>query len=948
MNLVSNTTFSLHKKDVVWFLEKGSVNLFAVEKKGPEKGTRHNLATLEAPSYLFSFNEENPDFEIVAITETESHVGEMKISQLDEKKLLPHITHWIQTLSAFQKNEPTREISTILPDKGEVNLGKMVYFESARNLTPEKKGRVDWILVETGKIHLFNYSDPATLKAQDVYPIAHNIWMHASKDSKIVVTDILNVSLNGLLHKGLEKFNALFFLYLRFNERFLEKEDLHRLIVRKMKESHDLDQIFTSMTLLLNPVEVLPPAYHDSLFRACQYLGTKQNIEIIHPERTKEKKDRESLIKEICETSQIRFRAVALDGHWWREESGSLLAFYGNEQKPVVLLNLSSGRYTMVDPTTGEKTKINSKRAEEFFPFAYYFYRPFPDELKTGKEVLKWYFKQNYRDLIPLLGYGMIAALLGLFPSIAAAILFNVVIPNVMVPLLKQIILALIFATISTSLFFLFRSFILVRIQGLASHEIWTAFWDRLLKLPSQFFHRYTSGNLFNMMSSIEEIRTQLSANGARVILSGLFSFFYFLIMALYSVRLTMIPLFIVFVISIVTFVAVHFRIRILSKSLNLKGKINGALVQMLGAVAKFRIFGSETEGFAYWGSQFTEAKKYEMQAQKIQNFVIVTNAVLSFLGPALLFAYAIILQNEGLIPTWVFLAFNSAFLPFIYSLFDLSNTIIDMASVSSLWNRARVILEEPLEMTKKKERPGKLVGDISFDRVSFRYGDSSPMILEDVSLQIRHKEFVAIVGPSGSGKSTILKMLLGFIHPHSGGVYFDGKELDQLNLHDVRKQIGVVLQESGFIMGSIFDNITCGGIYPREDIENAIALSGFEAELEKFPMGLNTVVTSSGSTFSGGQKQKLLIARALVGKPKILIFDEATSFLDNRSQDQVSRNIENLEITRIVSAHRLSTIRKADRIYVLDHGKVIQTGTFDTLAKEPGMFQTMLGRQQI
>lgn len=219
---------------------------------------------------------------------------------------------------------------------------------------------------------------------------------------------------------------------------------------------------------------------------------------------------------------------------------------------------------------------------------------------------------------------------------------------------------------------------------------------------------------------------------------------------------------------------------------------------------------------------------------------------------------------------------------------------------------------------------------------------------MRDVSFQVAPGEFIGIVGHSSCGKSTLLRLLLGFETPLSGAVFYDGKDLSTLNVNEVRKQLGVVLQGTGLIAGSIYENLVCGAHYPREDLERAIELSGFKQDLESFPMGLHTFITSGGETFSGGQKQRLLIARALIAKPRILIFDEATNALDNKTQDIVSSNLDALEVTRIVVAHRLSTLKKADRIYVIDRGQIVQSGTFATLAKKEGLFKEMLLRQAL
>jgi ABC-type bacteriocin/lantibiotic exporter with double-glycine peptidase domain len=222
---------------------------------------------------------------------------------------------------------------------------------------------------------------------------------------------------------------------------------------------------------------------------------------------------------------------------------------------------------------------------------------------------------------------------------------------------------------------------------------------------------------------------------------------------------------------------------------------------------------------------------------------------------------------------------------------------------------------------------------------VSFRYRKEGRLTLNDVSIHANPGECIALVGPSGSGKSTIVNLLLGFETPSSGAVLLDGHDLSSLDLAAVRRQIGVVQQDSRLMSQTIFENIACGGPCTLDDAWEAARAAGLAEDIERMPMGMHTVVSEGGSNLSGGQRQRLLIARALVLRPKILLFDEATSALDSRTQQIVTESVQRLKATRVVVAHRLSTIRQADRIYVIEAGRVVQQGSFEDLACQPGLF---------
>jgi ATP-binding cassette subfamily B protein len=293
-------------------------------------------------------------------------------------------------------------------------------------------------------------------------------------------------------------------------------------------------------------------------------------------------------------------------------------------------------------------------------------------------------------------------------------------------------------------------------------------------------------------------------------------------------------------------------------------------------------------------------------------------------------------------------LGFFSAFGTFIGSMASLSDLIVGAFDVPILWERAEPLLKTPIEVLAEASDPGELRGQITLDRVSYRYSPELDLTLDRVSFEANPGEFVALVGPSGSGKSTVVRMLLGFGIPEEGTVYFDGKPLNSLKLDRVRRQIGTVMQNSGIFSGSIFEVISGSASIAIEQAWEAAEMVGLADDIRDMPMGMQTVVPEGGGTLSGGQRQRLAIARALVRKPRLLIFDEATSALDNKTQAVVTESLENLKVTRIVIAHRLSTIKNADKIIVIQKGQVEETGTYETLMQTGGLFYQLMNRQLI
>jgi ABC-type bacteriocin/lantibiotic exporter with double-glycine peptidase domain len=288
-----------------------------------------------------------------------------------------------------------------------------------------------------------------------------------------------------------------------------------------------------------------------------------------------------------------------------------------------------------------------------------------------------------------------------------------------------------------------------------------------------------------------------------------------------------------------------------------------------------------------------------------------------------------------------------AAFGTLLSGMMQLGSTVVNMLNVVPIYARLKPILAAAPEVDATKADPGPLRGRIEVTNLSFRYGDDGPPILEDVSFDAHPGEFIALVGPSGSGKSTLLRLLLGFEQPESGSIAYDGFDVAGLDPWRLRRQLGVVLQDGNLLPGDIFTNIVGSAVdLTLSDAWEAARLAGLHRDIEQMPMGMHTIITEGASTLSGGQRQRLMIARALVTKPRIVFFDEATSALDNPTQAVVTESLDRLRATRIVIAHRLSTIINADRIFVLDQGRIAQTGTYAHLVDQPGMFHELVRRQ--
>jgi ATP-binding cassette subfamily C protein len=522
---------------------------------------------------------------------------------------------------------------------------------------------------------------------------------------------------------------------------------------------------------------------------------------------------------------------------------------------------------------------------------------------------------------------------------------FDRVIPNADHSQLLQITLALVAGALAAALFQFTRGIAIIRVEGKLGASLQAAVWDRLLSLPVPFFREYSAGDLADRAMGIDGIRQVLSGATILSILAAVFSVFNFALLFFFDPRLAWAATGLVLVVIVVTTLAGYLKMRHQRQLTQLQGRISGLILQFITGISKLRVAGAEGRAFAFWAREFSAQRKLAHDTRTIANVLAVFNAAYPILTLMVIFAM-IAAMGKSRLSTGSFLAFNAAFSQFLLAGLQVSSVLLSALNIVPMYERIRPILQTRPEVDQAKSDPGELTGEVEVNHVTFRYDEGGPLVLRDVSLHIRPGEFVALVGPSGSGKSTLLRLLLGFEAPESGAIYYDGQELAGLDIRAVRKQLGVVLQSGKLMAGDILTNIIGASLLTVDDAWEAARLAGLDKDIEQMPMGMYTVISEGGGTLSGGQRQRLLIARAIVTKPRIIFFDEATSALDNTTQAVVSQSLERLRATRVVIAHRLSTIIKADRVFVLEAGRVVQSGSYAELVKQPGLFADLVKRQ--
>lgn len=663
-------------------------------------------------------------------------------------------------------------------------------------------------------------------------------------------------------------------------------------------------------------------------------------------------------IPSYLELSNLRYRNITLPDSEFVDDFGPILVLYSDanseELIPCVYFkdekrNLNyiydSSANTMSRPSYYFKKGIRFKR------FAYQIVASLPPSPQGFIEIAKFSLKAFKADLA-LLFYASIAlAAFNICIPIMTSYLTTTIIPATDLGLLISTSALVVVIIFSASIGQYFQGITLLRLETLADTRLQPAVWSKLLTLPLTFFEKYSPGDLSSRVNSITQIRKQLGSSLISAAISLLFGFTYFVGMLTVNVQLSLAALgYSLLVASFIIFYA--------KKSADLQEPLLEANAELnnfsLQSVIGFpQVRTSLSSLFIL--DQIYKRIKSSINLQNKSNFY---NDMLELGGSVFTpFATWLILsivsyylvapgQDQDNLDFYViFISFNAYFAAFILSISTASNTLaVSLTKCIALWRRVEPILyAEPEVGSSPDAHRHTLKGSLQLSDINYSYPDTNRLVIKNLSFDIDANNYTAITGPSGSGKSTIARLILGFDQPRSGSINVDHLPLTALSIRHYRSQIGVVMQNIQINPGSIYDVICGGGTYSRDEVWEALEKSSFSDDVHAMPMQLETLISEGGTNLSGGQRQRLMLATALVSNPKILLLDEATSALDEISQHAVSSTLENLGITRIAIAHRLTTIRNANKIVVLENGCLTQMGTFDELKEESGYLRNSL-----
>ncbi len=947
-----NEPVRLDDPQVGWFVGRGGLDVFLVEDADGRAVSSPSHVLRVGPGRLaFGLNETPTPLAAVAKALPESRLYRVPLSELldraDGDDVAGRVDAWVSEFAAAvaRRIEPRPRPDTLL----EAAVRWRSESAAAGGVVSVRSGGVAWIAAENETAIAYLGTERPSGAGPGLVPLTSETWMTLHSPTRIESVPSRDLHRDGRLLAAVAEFHSLALAAEHFNRLLLLADEVNEQTARASHRRLDEELARRSLFNILNPARPTAEQAGSDLLAALRLVGEHEGIQFRPAHRRRIPSDAGPALPDILEASGVRGRKVQLaaEDRWWLGDSGAMLGFSATDGRPVALLPAVAGRYRAVDPESGASQRLNAGRAGQFRRDAWCFYRPLPEDRPvTGRDLARLAGGGLLADLARFAAAGLLASALTLAPSIAVGMLASWVLPTAARGMLPQIVVALVALAVVGVLLQTLQGTAMMRLEGRATARVAAALWDRLLGLPATFFKGFTSGDLAMRLSTFQLLRDQISG----VVSHALFSFVFLVptlgLLFLYDVALAWISVAIGIVSLLVTGILGALQVRPQRRRYGATRRLTGELLQFINGIGKLRSAGAEAAAFASWARGYREQHLAGIQINRLNEHLVAFSAAVPVLSGAALFGAALWSGTERL-SVGDFLVVYAVSMTFYVTVTGLGRAFEVVAAVVPALEQVSPVLAAVPESRMEGTAPAVLGGDIRFDRVSFRYSPDGPLIIDDVSIRARPGELVAIVGESGSGKSTLLRLALGLEDPSAGGVYYDGRELANLDRRSVRRQVGVVMQSGALQPGDILENIIgVGGDLTIDDAWRAARLAAVAQDLEAMPMGMFTMVSDSSSTFSGGQVQRIRIASALVRNPRIVFLDEATNWLDTKSQAEVMAGIESLSATRIVIAHRLSTIRKAERIYVLDAGRVVQEGGFDELFAAEGPFRRLVQRQ--
>lgn len=681
-------------------------------------------------------------------------------------------------------------------------------------------------------------------------------------------------------------------------------------------------------------------AAKDAIHEILRYYGVKPQ------ELPDNLRDLNEQLEYLTRPSGIMRRTVTLEKGWYRDAIGAMLGTRTDDGSVVALIPAGLTGYYFTDAATGRRVRLSKENQGIIAQEAFCFYKPMPLKALGLADLMRYTVETLSAADFVLIGLATLAVtLVGMLGPKLNNLLFSTVIESGSMGLFWGIAVFFVSVSVASMLLGVVKNLLMTRIDTKLSLSVTAATMMRVLSLPAGFFKDYSAGELSGRAQQISALCGALVNAALSTGLTSVFSLTYLSQVFLYAPALVAPALTVTLATVLFSLLSALLQMRVSRQKMELSVKESGLSYSLITGVQKIKLAGAEKRAFAKWAAQYAKVARLSYNPPMFLKINSVISTAISLAGTIVMY-YAAVRSGVSVAGYY---AFNTAYGMVSGAFMSLSGMALMMAQIKPVYELVRPILRAVPEISVKKKVVTRLSGGIELNNISFRYSENMPLVVDNLSLKIRPGQYVAIVGKTGCGKSTLMRLLLGFETPQKGAVYYDGKDLAQMDLKSLRRNIGVVMQSGGLFQGDIYSNITISAPWlTMDDAWAAAEMAGIAEDIRRMPMGMHTVIAEGSGGVSGGQRQRLMIARAIAPKPKILMFDEATSALDNLTQKTVSESLDSLKCTRVIIAHRLSTIKQCDRIVVLDKGKIIEDGTYDELLEQGGCFAELVARQQL
>ena len=933
----------LNDERYVWYVESGRVDVFFVElESGRVVSSYKHVSRATAGRLLFCLGGEEdqgiqvrlkgfPGFSVRQISRDEA------IECLGHEETASQVDRWLEDLAAALVRDvplaPRFDVTVSAGDSRPAAAGEVI--SSSRGV----------VWVSTCETASYLGTGETGTDLPRYLPLTLRSWATYLSDADIETLSSEELHEKGLLAEALTDFHSIAVTTEMLNRKIALVDIANlQLDSSSLRDAQERDARL-ELKRIASPGRADAPRDRSPLLGALKLIGEREQIEFTCPDSPGE-----PALEDILVTSAVRAREVNLNSepNWWMGDSFSMLGFRAEDGSPVALIpGALGGGYLLADAASGATGRLGAKERADLEEKAFVFYRPLPRRRAGTRDVMAMLGHGLAPEVLRFVLTGLASGLVSFLPAFLIGLLTDYVLPAQSPGMLWTLTLTLAFAAMMGLLLTFMQSSILLKMEARAATRLTAAVWDRILSLPPNSLQGISAGEITARAMVFQNLRERASGLVTSSILSVMFLlptlfllFFYDTALAVTSLVTGIVAVALVVVPGILQF---HPQRVFLEE----RQKLSGTLFQFINGIQKLRSAGAEQSAFAFWVEGFARQKRAEIRLNRLNEVIVAITSSVPLVSASVLFAVTLLTSVETISLGEFFIVFATAMM-FFGATTRLGNTVQSLATFVPEYQQVLPILERtPEDNDDANAKEIDLHGELRFDHVTFSYPGADDPVLVDVSIHVEPGEFVAIVGESGSGKTTLLNLAIGLEKPDSGAIYYDSHNVSTINRRSLRRKIGTVSQNGALQPGTILKNIIgISGDLGRDDAWAAAKMAAVDKDIRKMHMQMQTPVGDSSANFSGGQVQRILIAAAIVRKPRVIFLDEATNWLDNNSQAEVMTSIASLAATRIVIAHRLSTIRQADRIYVLDKGRVVQSGTYGKLAGEQGLFRQLIKRQ--